>query len=537
MVPETGKRRRSRIDLDYYRAPDAMSRWRGRLCLFAIVVGGGWVGFDAIASRAHAPYGLPLEPSRLASKGPLARPHAMWDSTCSACHIPFTPVSGSRWVPSPWTGSRASDAKCRTCHAGPAHHESERKRDVPACAECHRDHRGPDASLLAIADSACTACHGDLSAHRERGAESLSVAPAVTRFDREHHPDFTASMAARAVDPRRIKFSHARHLAAGLALEQGGAPFTFAEVAFASLARYGWTSKEPLNRPVRLTCAACHQLDGEDSVGEVDHRPAHRLPPRTGRAYMQPIAYEKHCIACHPLHFDAEVPTHQVRHGLSPDQVRIELREYYAAAAVASDPALLRQFVPTPPFPGQSSEPAKMLVEDAIEKKVKTAEKILFASGVDEKDRRQENLPLGRRGCVECHSLKATTLPLKPAGSPSLPEIEPVLMTPVWFKSASFDHTAHRALECAGCHTGMPESRENGDRQLIPGIDNCLKCHAPAGTRTASFRGGASAACTTCHRYHNGDHPAEGPGAQARRGSAELSLERFLSGGSASGEK
>ena len=36
-------------------------------------------------------------------------------------------------------------------------------------------------------------------------------------------------------------------------------------------------------------------------------------------------------------------------------------------------------------------------------------------------------------------------------------------------------------------------------------------------------------ACTECHRYHNGDHPFQGVGAAARRGAAELSLERFLS--------
>jgi len=365
----------------------------------------------------------------------------------------------------------------------------------------------------------------------------LNVAANVTRFDREHHPDFTASPATRAALPRRIKFSHARHLAAGLTLEPGGEPFTFAQLADANRARYGWTSNQTLNLPVQLRCSACHQLDGEDYASEADHRGAHLLPPRTARAYMLPIAYEKHCALCHPLQFDPKDPDRQVRHGLPPDQVLFELRQYYAAQAVKADPALLRQFVPPLRLPGQSPERTNPLIEEAIEQKVRTAEKLLFASGVDETVRRQENLPLGRRGCVECHNLKATILPLARTAGRSSPEIEPVLMMPVWFKSAVFDHTTHRALECAGCHAAVSKSRGNGDQHLIPGIANCVKCHAPAETGTTGDRGGASAACTECHRYHNGDRPEEGPGARARRGKAELSLERFLRGESASGQR
>jgi hypothetical protein len=57
-----------------------------------------------------------------------------------------------------------------------------------------------------------------------------------------------------------------------------------------------------------------------------------------------------------------------------------------------------------------------------------------------------------------------------------------------------------------------------------------VDCHAPAEIGNGRVRGGASVACTECHRYHNGDHPTQGLGATARRGVTGMSLEQFLSG-------
>ena len=76
MIEETGKRRRSRIELGYYRAPDRLSRWRGRLCLIAMLAAAAWLATSAIASRSVTSHAWLLEPSRLASKGPLAQAHA-----------------------------------------------------------------------------------------------------------------------------------------------------------------------------------------------------------------------------------------------------------------------------------------------------------------------------------------------------------------------------------------------------------------------------------------------------------------------------
>ena len=64
----------------------------------------------------------------------------------------------------------------------------------------------------------CTACHGDIGAHSIAAAgEPKPVLPSVTRFDADHHPPFQSL----AADPGRVKFSHGRHMRAGLTLGAG----------------------------------------------------------------------------------------------------------------------------------------------------------------------------------------------------------------------------------------------------------------------------------------------------------------------------
>lgn len=167
-MSETSKQRKSRIDLHYYRHPDAQSHRRTWLMLLALLLALAWVAAAPIWGRGRDASVRFFQQSRLASKGPLARPHAVWESNCESCHVPFAPVNGSRWSPSLRSGSHAGDDSCRTCHAGPSHHSSQLAQDVPSCAECHRDHRGRDVSLLAMDDAACTSCHRDLKNHRDQ---------------------------------------------------------------------------------------------------------------------------------------------------------------------------------------------------------------------------------------------------------------------------------------------------------------------------------------------------------------------------------
>jgi hypothetical protein len=407
---------------------------------------------------------------------------------------------------------------------------NELKKETPDCADCHRDHRGRDASLLAIDDSACTKCHGDLRAHRNQYAGPLEYTESVTQFDRDHHPEITASWAKRSKNENRIKFNHALHMATGLTLEKGGAPFTFADVRAADRGRYGWQGSHRDDLPVRLTCASCHQSDGEDEVHARGGRAGSAgVIPASG-SYMLPIKYQNHCAACHPLQYDLKLPDSHIRHGISAQEVMSDLRKLYTSEVLSADPEALRQYVPPRPMPGQTLPRRNELLQESVDDKVLTAMKLLFGANLDEAIRRRENLPAGRRGCVECHTLAPGAGPIVRLKSLETIEIGPVLMTPVWFKSAVFNHRTHRALRCLECHPGATVSQQNGDQVLLPTIDRCVSCHAPADGRDPTRPGGASTRCTECHRYHNGDHPEQGLGARARRGEVEQTLERFVSG-------
>ena len=148
------------------------------------------------------------------------------------------------------------------------------------------------------------------------------------------------------------------------------------------------------------------------------------------------------------------------------------------------------------------------------------AAKLLFGAAVDENVRRQAKLPAGRRGCVECHTLKPSAGPIVNPSSLATLEIEPPLMTPVWQETRS-SITGPIALGLCSSATPGQYVKQNGDTALLPGISQCVACHAPAGGRERLSRAERARACTECHRYHNGDHPEQGLGASARRGEVE----------------
>jgi hypothetical protein len=390
-------------------------------------------------------------------------------------------------------------------------------------------------------DSACTSCHQDLDRHRipvSDAGPSTSAASAhvpdrdhVMRFDQRHHPEFTPATMALGSNSARIKFSHARHMAKGLTLEDKGIPFRFECLEPTDRARYGGSPDYGIKEPIQLACSSCHQLDSEVYSRGLDRRLASSVPPRTSGDVMLPVTYENHCRACHPLKFEPRESGRQVGHGLEPRRIVDELRQYYASQAVNADPALLKRPIPSRAIPGRPVLPEVVQAQDAVEEKVFTAIKLLFGAAVDESVRKREGLPLARGGCVECHELKSSARPLVDKKAVADLDIRrPVVVRSLWFEAAIFDHAAHRALACAVCHAGASEARDN-EVSLLPTIGQCVDCHAPPSTRQGRQRGGAGVACTECHRYHNGDHRGQGVGAPARRGTAEMTLDQFLSGG------
>ena len=186
---ETGKRQKPPIELGYYRTPDRMLRLRRALYVIAIACVAGGLLAAGISDRNANSHPWSIVPRRIASKGPVAKPHAMWDSNCEACHESFVPINGSRCSPLFWTSSSAEKTKCKNCHPGPAHHQSLLKNEVPDCAVCHREHRGREASLLAVDNSNCTICHQNLPSHRDsrrsaadRGRQETRGCPRGTGF-------------------------------------------------------------------------------------------------------------------------------------------------------------------------------------------------------------------------------------------------------------------------------------------------------------------------------------------------------------------
>jgi predicted CXXCH cytochrome family protein len=537
-MSDTGKQRRSRIELGYYRKPDAMSRWRGRLTLLVFLVAAVWV-IAAPTWDGRRSSGLRfLQYDRLASKGPLARPHKAWESSCQACHIDFAPINGSRWSPTFTHDVVAANARCETCHSGATHHASQRNPDVTACAECHRDHRGSDASLLAMDDSVCTSCHQNLPDHRDRSAVAKVTADSVTRFDDNtaHHPAFTPPSDFTGPNPGRITFSHARHMTEGMKLADRSVPFTFADLdqPEADRVRYGWTPGHDRDA-VQLRCEICHRLDGAEDDAGPGRTVGNWTIARSSGALMLPITYEHDCRACHSLRFEPDDPKRVARHGRQPRDLLDDLREYYTSQVLKEDPKPLQRLVPPRPMPNKPLTPEEQKAGSAVEARTLNAIRLFFSAKIPDDTTRRLGLPQGRGGCVECHKVFPADQPLGDLAAASNLTIKPVVVRALWYESARFDHGYHRAVDCAACHEGVRESK-NQDRPLLPDVKKCVECHAPATIQVGSPKGGAGVSCAECHRYHNGDHPAQGTRARARFGTAKMTVEQFLRGGVAHGK-
>jgi predicted CXXCH cytochrome family protein len=473
MPADPGQIRPARIALDYFKQSDSLRRWKWLLTVAATVAALAWILSGVLLSDG----------GRLRySRGPVASVHAIWDAQCENCHTPFQPIQEDSWAP-PIFGE-ASDTNCQRCHTGPPHHEREGAKKI-ACASCHREHQGREASLVRLADAACVQCHADLPAH----GGSARFERTITRFNLDH-PEFNVDVGGpnprlpldQAVDPGRLKFNHERHLAKGMMLKDGEPLMT-----------------DDNGKAVQLECISCHQLDSELSGNSkpLERLPASVLPPRAAGATMLPIVYEKHCTHCHPLTFDKEAKA--VPHRLQPKELHEYLERHYAGELLKGTPSLFEKKIPTRVVPGKSPSPEMEQANQRISSQVEGAERILYKGG-------------DKKTCLECHEYDPEGKKIKPTDVPN-----------VWLRHAYFSHLSHRAVECEACHK---EARTSTDAKqiLLPKIEVCKKCHAPPGRDS----GGARTNCTECHRYHNGDEPLQGLGAQKRKPTEPNKIDAFL---------
>jgi hypothetical protein len=371
------------------------------------------------------------------SSGPLSHSHAVFTQQCSLCHVART---GAFFA-------HVSDQACLTCHDAPAHHAEQ--TFTPQCSSCHVEHQGA-MRLAAASDASCTQCHANL---RTRDGQP-HYAASIAGFDSQH-PEFSV-LAPGKSDPGRIKLNHYVHLQPNL--------------------------MGPNNTRVEMSCDDCHRpADGGETWQYESAEPrtasltltSQDLNERESKAYMAPPAFARHCAACHTLQFDRRFDNEQVPHD-KPEVVHAFLIKQFGEYVAAHPAAIHEVEVPNRELPERARTPqVARNVSEWIEFRVADAEGLLWL-----------------KTCKQCHTLN-------PTGGP-LPEVAKSNITARWLPHAEFDHQAHRAMSCTGCHTHAPNSRDTADI-LVPGIQTCQQCHRQQGPAKEAAEG----RCFECHQYHD----------------------------------
>jgi hypothetical protein len=511
----TSREHVSRIDRTYFQRPSRFQVTRRWLIVAGLAAAVAWCGWAALDASLHV------------APGPVHAAHAKWEKDCSACHVPFSPIKNDTWLSTAAT-RHVMDAKCESCHRGPAHHPLQMAAEVGSCASCHADHRGRTADISRVADQTCTACHADIAAHRlaDAGLEPSRVSTPITRFDAEHHPPF-ASLAA---DPGRLKFSHGRHMRAGLSFADAAAPdagraggragpWTYAMLPTGDRGRYQPAGSREQDL-VQLDCGSCHEFGASLAAGDT-RTVSGRLAAAAPGAYPLPVHFERHCAACHTLPVEGvadggsglEIPPTRpdavVPHGLDATALARAIESRYLKDVIAAEGRLLDE-QPRRPLPtARGGEANEQRVRSLLLEKVDAAAS--FTRGT----------------CGKCHDVRDAAVPdaaglltAGVGGGPRWFEVLPTAVPDIWLSKARFNHRAHQAYSCRECHAaaygdeaGQPSVGSPLDNSIvmIAGRDSCTACHAPAGSdpHTGKPVGGARFDCVECHGYHGlGPHAA-----------------------------
>ena len=339
--------------------------------------------------------------------------------------------------------SSVTNQACLTCHDGPIHNDEQ--TSTPDCVDCHVEHTGAP-QLLGAGDKACNVCHADL---KTRSGRHTVISQIESLSD---HPEFRPFRTIHA-DPGTVKFNHKIHLRKDL--------------------------KGPTG-VTQLECSDCHRPTGilqpwpygrsdTPDVIAAAIMPTPRARIST-RAYMQPLNYYKQCSACHPLLADA-LSSEPLPHK-KPETVVAFLEEKFRTY-IGQHPEELRLATPALRIPRTKYEPPPRSSAEWILRRMEESERLLWS-----------------KTCAECHSLTRV------GGLPT-PKIQDVNLNARWLRHGSFDHAAHKMLDCTGCHTRTRNSERTSD-VLIPSIQVCRTCHNPATSNPQ-----ASGRCFECHQYHD----------------------------------
>ena len=341
-------------------------------------------------------------------------------------------------------------------------------------------------------DRLCTRCHENIELHSDGKLSLRDDARQVTRFDLQH-PEFPPPK-----EPGNLKFSHYRHTRPGITERDGDmGAYKLSDIRDPQQRKRYARGEDKPDALVRLECASCHLLDTND-FGEAKGFgiALEALPFRSSSGYVLPITYENQCQACHPLYDTPGV----IQHRQSLREIRDALRRELARQSVFGDPELLRRTLP-PDLPNRRPLENET-VKEGIDRNLSIAEAKL----------RQEY-------CGKCHEFDGSEL------QPKLP----AKFAQIRLEHATFDHRAHRAIDCATCHKEVIASR-SADDNLLPKRSVCINCHSPAFQVGGKPTGAPWFDCVECHRYHNDSQPLAGSSSQAENPNQTLSIKEFESG-------
>ncbi|HMQ16999.1 MAG TPA: cytochrome c3 family protein [Phycisphaerae bacterium] len=458
------------------------------------------------------------------SSGPMSIGHAMLADNCAECHTQSTRFARF-WNLSDADKAHTLNEGCLRCHGPTIGHDAgtqsawhqlsalhaasypDAREPRAACSSCHAEHEG-FVRLTEMDDRHCTSCHADL---RPLDAGS-PFARSITQFGKRgrdgDHPEFRA---LSRPDPGRLRFSHETHM------DRSKRPFS-------------GIPGEP------LSCDDCHRAGdsqrpwrfGLARVLGVDRLP-HELASASADevdksgAFMQPIRYELHCAACHPLDVGRLYPIRGTPDGWVAHSTPGEIR----SGIIGQLLRFLREPSETPP-PESDLEPRPAAGADGrmdpgdelryIARNAVTIERALYSSSTGT--------------CVKCHAIDYSPPPrgTGSAWETPLAVVAPTAIPRRWFLHGSFSHARHKTVGplvravpgavaaadagCTHCHPGAMASRQSAD-VLLPSVDACRECHAPAQRGGGRSLGGVSDRCVYCHTFHRPPSPELREGAAA----------------------
>jgi hypothetical protein len=339
----TTKKLAQRINLNYFKRPHPLRRWRFLLALGLPAAAMLWLGWHGVARD-----------NKVYSSGSLSSSHAVLATECGVCHV--TQAGAFR--------EHANDQACLACHDGPIHHASQ--TFTPSCDSCHAEHRGP-IRLAASSDRNCTQCHADLQV---RGGPS-AYERIIEGFD-ARHPQIRVLRAGKG-DPGTIKLNHFLHM-------------------------------KPIrvdpNRPTtQLECEDCHRTPAvnepwrfaEARLGIAPAAPKPEpLAPAPTRALMAPPRYATTCAACHLLTVDKRFQDDEVVPHDTPEVIHAFLVKRFTSY-IGDHPAELRVM--------------RELDRNVTGRPVPASVRVLApARWVAERTAEAEEL-LWRKTCKQCHAL------------------------------------------------------------------------------------------------------------------------------------